>query len=114
MFLGTQDQVTRLPQEDIGCVILDTEVLLHIAQELDAERRHRDIGAGGELLPDAAGGQGRRGDRVSGITLDDRYPAVEAGIGGQEIGDRAADDATADDYHVVGNGTAGVGHQVAS
>src|SRR5258706_4789682 len=63
-----------------------------------------DVGWRRELQPDRAQRERRGGEAVGGIALDDRDFAAEIGIGGQEVGDGAADGAAPNDCNITGFG----------
>jgi hypothetical protein len=87
-------------QIDDGRLAIDREMRAEIAQEIDAEERDADVDRAGILLADR-GRRERRGSQAIGrVLLDHHHLALEAGIGGEVIGDGGADGGTAANHDI--------------
>src|SRR5262249_36286477 len=72
-----------------------------LLDEAGAEARHHDVLRRGELLADTADRARGRGRGIGRIHLDHEDGAAIVGLRREEIGDRAAHDAAADDDRVI-------------
>ena len=95
-------EVPAFVQADIDRrAVVERQVPIDLAEELDAEQRHPDVLRRRELLADRARRQRGRRPGVGWVAFDDGDAAVERRVAPEEVGDRTADGAPADDRDVV-------------
>ncbi|MNY40968.1 hypothetical protein D3C86_1757480 [compost metagenome] len=88
-------------QANIRHVAIGGQQRAHVAQKADAVGRDLDVDVGRKLLADRASRQRRRSARIGRVALDHHHLAARL-LQGEEVGNGAADDATADDDDGLG------------
>ena len=95
-------EIAALVQIDGGYLAIDGETGADIPQEADAEERDADVDRARELLADRGCGQSRSRIAIGRVLLDHHDLALEAGIGGEMIGDGGADGGATDNHDIGG------------
>ena len=93
---GGQIQVAAFVQANVRDIAMAGQQRAHVAQETNAVGRYLNVDVGRKLLADGAGRQGRRSPCIGRVALH-HHDITARLLQGEEVGNGAADDATADD-----------------